>query len=88
MNTYLISYDLVAPGRDYQLVYDYMKKFGERAKPLYTVYLVYTDKLASQIRDELKNLVDTNDKILVIKVDTSAWASFNLSTSADWLKAH
>lgn len=88
MNTYLVSYDLSAPGRDYQPVYDYMKKFTDRVKPLQTVYLVYTSKSASTIRDELKALVDGNDKILVVELNTSAWATSNLPTTATWLKEH
>lgn len=87
-NTYLVSYDLMSPGRDYQEVYDYFKEFDDKTKPLYSVYFIHTDHTAKQIRDELKALVDENDKILVIKVSTSHWTSSNIGSAAEWLKNH
>jgi hypothetical protein len=88
MSTYLISYDLSAPGRNYQPVYDYMQNFSDRMKPLQTVYLVHTSESAGTIRDELKGLVDSNDKVLVVEVDTLSWGTFNLPNTAKWLKEH
>lgn len=89
MNSYIISYDLVTPGRNYQPVYDYMKKFSDQVKPLQTVYLVYTNMQASEIRDNLKSLVDVNDKVIVVKLNTSNWATYNLPvTTTSWLHKH
>ena len=88
MNTYLVSYDLVAPGRNYQPVYDYMKSYGDHMKPLQTVYLLYTSKSATDIRNDLKALVDGNDKVLVVLLNTTAWATYNLPNSATWLQNH
>ena len=88
MNTLLISYDLVAPGRNYQPVYDYMEGFSDRMKPLQTVYLVQTSKSAKQVRDDLQNLVDANDKVLVIQASTTVWATYNLPNTAKWLEKH
>ena len=88
MNSYLISYDLIAPGRNYQPVYDYMKGFSDHMKPLQTVYLVYTSKSAKQIRDDLRTLVDANDKIIVIQISTTTWATYNLPNTSKWLESH
>lgn len=65
-----------------------METFADRTKPLQTVYLVSTYKTAGSIRDEIKSLVDTNDKVLVIKIDASVWGTFNLPNTGTWLNSH
>jgi len=88
MNNLLVSYDLMRPGKNYQPVYDYLESFSDRVKPLQSVYLIRTAKTAVQVRDELIAKVDSNDKILVIRIDTSMWGTFNLPNTAKWLKTH
>lgn len=85
--TYLISYDLINQ-KSYQAIYDYMSGYNDKNKPLETVYLVHTSKSAAQIRDDLKKITDSDDKVLVIKINTSIWASFNLAKTAQWLNQH
>jgi len=87
MNTYLITFDLVAPGRNYQPVYDYMATFADSMKPLQTVYLVSTSKTAATIRTELKTHIDENDKILVVQ-HSGGWATSNLPKTTVWLQNH
>lgn len=89
MRTHLISYDLVAPGRNYETLYDFLKSFGTRAKPLESLYLVRTSLSAKEVRDKIKSYIDTNDKVLVIDVtgDASAWKGLPDSTGA-WIKKH
>lgn len=88
MNLYLISFDLKAPGRNYQPVYDYIATFGDTIKPLQTVYLVKTYKTATQVRNDLNAIVDNNDQVLVITISTTAWATYNLPNTTNWLHAH
>lgn len=88
MNTYLISYDLQAPGRNYQPVYDYMATFTDSMKPLQTVYLVKTSRTATEIGNALSSIVDSNDKVLVIAISTSDWATYNLPNTTKWLNTH
>lgn len=89
MNVKIISYDLGSPEKfeDYEDLIRYIKSLGSWAKPLYSVWLVDTDKTVSEIRDEAKHLIDSNDKIFVAEWNTdSGWASYNLPKSVtDWL---
>lgn len=83
MSKYLISYDLNG-GEDadaYDDVIEYIESFPEYAKALYSQWVVESPKTSSDIRSELKNIVDNDDVILVVKVD-SGWASFNLTKEA------
>lgn len=90
MKVYLISYDLGIPetSADYQRVIAYIKSYGTWAKPLYSVWFVVTDKTSTQVRDELTQLVDNNDKLLVIEVtNTGGWATWKLSREVtDWMQ--
>lgn len=88
MNTLLISFDLVSPGRNYQPVYDYLEKYADRMKPLQTVYLIHTSKTAEAVLDDLTAIVDNNDKVLVIGVSTKVWGTYNLPNTATWLNKH
>ncbi|HVW64134.1 MAG TPA: SinR family protein [Nitrosospira sp.] len=75
MAVYLVTYDLKAPGRNYQPVYDYLKRFIY-CKKLESVWLVQTSLSASTIRDNLERLIDANDVIFVVQITASAdWAA-------------
>lgn len=78
----LVTYDLKQPGRNYQPVHDYLKGFTY-CKGLDSVWLLDTQQTAAQVRDALKQKVDANDKVFVVKL-TNSWASYNYSCG-EWL---
>lgn len=86
MNTLLITYDLrgVETSADYKRVEKYMG--SNCIKPLYTVWLLRTGKIAEKVRDELKAIMDENDRLFVIDVtgDASAWSNFALK-DVQWI---
>ncbi|WP_298809687.1 hypothetical protein [uncultured Sphingomonas sp.] len=82
MSILLVTYDLKAPGRNYQPVWDYFKQYN-RCKDLESVYLIETDKLPATVRDELGKLIDANDKIFIVKLARS-WAARRFGCG-DWL---
>lgn len=87
MNTYLISYDLGLPETQasYAQLTAYIKSFSHWAKPLQSVWFVKTTKTAGQIRDEIKTSLDSNDKVIVIKV-TPGWGTYAISKQVtDWM---
>ncbi|MYA00896.1 MAG: SinR family protein [Chloroflexi bacterium] len=73
---YLISYDLVLPGQNYQALYDVLEGWGAK-RALQSTWVVRLNNTSSAaIRDELMKHIDTNDRLLV---DTlGQWASFSL----------
>jgi hypothetical protein len=78
----LVTYDLKQPGRNYQPVYDYLKRFTY-CKDMESVWLLDTTTPPAGIRDHLKTLIDANDKVFVAKL-SGQWASWNYGC-ADWL---
>jgi hypothetical protein len=87
MRKILVSYDLMAPGKNYQPVYDYLESYTSWIKPLRSVYLLQTAKSVRAIRDDLKRLVDGNDKILAVDITYSGWATYNLPKASKWLRS-
>ena len=91
MNTLLISYDLGMPetSADYQRVIEYIKDLGSWAKPLQSVWLVETATKAAQIRDDIRSITDSNDRVMVIAV-SAPWATTRTIPSevTDWMMVH
>lgn len=78
----LVTYDLMAPGKDYKPVHEYLRKYTY-CKGLESVWLLDTTNSTESIRDNLKKLVDNNDKVFVTQIARS-WASLSYSCGA-WL---
>lgn len=91
MATLLVSYDLSKPetSSDYARVVEYMRTYVTRCKPLYSLWMIKTTKTRTEVRDELLQITDSNDKLLVVDVtgDAAAWSGLSQETS-DWIKAH
>jgi hypothetical protein len=82
MSRFLVSYDLMSPGRNYKNLTDALVALGARPV-LLSQWVVRTNLTATQLRDHLRRFMDTNDRLLVN--DFSTWASYN--TMLDLAKA-
>lgn len=86
MAIYTISYDLIAPGKDYTSLFEAIKRIANGYyRPLKSLWLIGHPGSASTIRDALTPHIDRNDKLLVMKASPD-WASYGID--ADWLKQH
>jgi hypothetical protein len=88
MKTHIISYDLGVPetSEDYKKLIACIKSLGGWAKPLYSVWFIKSDKTTLQIRDQIIKETDANDKLLVIEVTNSDWATSGLSKDVtNWM---
>jgi hypothetical protein len=86
MATYIISYDLNSPGQNYSDLYAKIKSYGGWWHHLDSTWLVVSNSTAAEIRDGLKSVMDSNDKLLVIKTcGVGSWFGFN-SKGSSWLK--
>ncbi|UHQ98100.1 hypothetical protein HYG81_21160 (plasmid) [Natrinema zhouii] len=83
-NCYVIGYDLQDPGQNYDDLTDAIEDYGTWWGHLDSTYIVKTSVSASDIRDNLHEYLDPNDKLLVAKL-SGAWAGSNLGDAADWL---
>lgn len=74
MNRFLVSYDLMSPGRDYGKLYAALDALNA-VRVLFSQWVLRTNLTAVQLRDHLRQYMDANDRILVN--DFSDWASYN-----------
>ncbi|ABD27153.1 hypothetical protein Saro_2717 [Novosphingobium aromaticivorans DSM 12444] len=79
----LLTYDLKAPGRNYEPVFDYIKANYTWCKGAESVWLLETTATTTKVRDDVKALVDDNDIVFVVQI-TRNWASLNYYCG-DWL---
>ena len=88
MAVYSINYDLHDPGQDYEDMHEAIKEFGAWWHHLESTWLVDTSSSASEIRDKLKQHIDSNDELLVTRLSGS-WASWGIDDSGnEWLSDH
>lgn len=70
----IITYDLCAPGKNYDDLIKYLKSYPALAKITESCWLVSTQKPCIDIRDDIIKLTDTNDKIFIAELNgTAAW---------------
>lgn len=86
-NSKIITYDLCKPGRNYDDLYDYLKSFSVWARITESTWFISSDKSCVTIRDEIKNIVDSNDRIFVAEL-TGVAAWLNVICGSDYLKKH
>jgi hypothetical protein len=87
MNTLLVGYDLNKPGQDYTGLIEALRAHGTWWHHLDSTWLVMTAKTATQLRDELSELIDASDELLVINVSGDLWATAGFDDRANaWLQ--
>lgn len=83
---YIVSYDLLEPGQNYDNLIEKIKEAGSWAKLGGSAYLVDSAKSAVELRDEYKKLLDSNDKLYVGRVDApAAWSGMPQDVT-QWIK--
>lgn len=87
MACYIISYDLRKPGRNYDSLYAAIKAYGTWAHINESVWAVVTSHKAVQVRDNLLQHIDANDRLFVVLSGVeSAWRSPICKN--EWLKEY
>ena len=83
----MISYDLHSPTINRTLVEDSIKSIGSWCKYVSTTFLVKIYKSISEITDIATSKLDSNDKMIVCKVDKpiQGWLT---KDNWDWIKSN
>lgn len=86
MSAYIVSYDLVKH-KDYASLHTAIKSFKKWARITDSTWLICSPKKSTEIRDELLDHMDSDDRIFVIKSSgIAAWK--NVACSNDFLKSN
>lgn len=86
MPTFIVDYDLNAPGQDYSKIIARMKELGTgNFNFLKSSWFVYHPRFSSkELFDYLSTAIDKNDKILVVQIASNYYGT--LSKEAwEWL---
>jgi hypothetical protein len=81
MPNLFVSYDLMAPNKNYPAVEQAIRQLGTVSRVLLSVWYVKTQLTAEQARNHVSSALDQNDKLLVIdakdafakNLDPAAW---------------
>ncbi|WP_455794688.1 SinR family protein [Clostridium butyricum] len=85
MSSKIITYDLCAPGQNYDDLITAIKKYSRWAKITESTWLLVTDDTCKTIRDNLNNYIDENDRLFVGELSGEA-AWHNVICESDDLK--
>lgn len=66
--TYLISYDIRTPGRDYVPLLNAISSFGKARRVLRSCWLLESGLSATAIHNTLTACIDHNDRLLVCQI--------------------
>lgn len=84
----MISYDLVNPGQNYEPLLKRIKAYPGWARLGGSAYLISTDATPVQVRDNLAQVLDPNDKLYVgVAVAPAAWRGMPEDVSK-WILAN
>ncbi|WP_172558132.1 hypothetical protein [Vibrio fluvialis] len=88
MSVYSISYDLNAPGKKYDELYNQIKDFNGWLHLLDSTWLVSTNLTADQVFQRLTPYLDNNDSVFVSKVNANQYAGWLTQEKWDWIRQH
>jgi hypothetical protein len=74
---YVISYDLIAPGKNYQALYDALATINAKKILLSQWVANRASTTPAGLRDYLWQFMDANDRLLVTELEGPGWASQN-----------
>jgi hypothetical protein len=84
MSVLLVSYDLRKPGRNYEPLYEALKKY-RYCHALESAWFIDTSESPSVVRDKLCKLVDSGDQIYVNRLHNH-WGACRKEACTDWLQ--
>ena len=76
MDRFIVSYDLRAPGRNYDALYVSLKSFPAWAQISESTWAIHSESNSEGIREHLKRNIDSNDRLFVARLTgEAAWTS-------------
>ena len=73
MARYIVTYDLVSPGQNYEELYKRIKSYRTWARIAESSWAIVSSQTAMEVRNHVRAALDSNDRLLVGRLGTSAW---------------
>jgi hypothetical protein len=87
MTAFSINYDLKAPGRNYNPLYDEIKRSSQWWHFLESTWLIATSETIDQISYRLRRHIDKNDFLLVIEIRNNKQGQLP-KEAWEWINVH
>jgi hypothetical protein len=87
MKVFMITYDLRAPGRNYESLYEAIRSAGAWWHFLESSWLLATNESSIQVWNRLASNIDRNDHLLIIEVRRDAYGWLP-QEAWDWINAN
>jgi hypothetical protein len=84
----LVSYDLKAPGRDYESLYEVLKSASSWWHYLESTWLLYTSESVKNWADRIKGAIDENDNFIVVDITKRERQGWLEKEAWDWISKH
>lgn len=89
MTAVLIAYDLSKPGQKYEALHEKIKAYGIWSHSLESTWIVSKKGITAQsVYDDLKNELDSNDRIFCVEIDGKPRTGWLRKATWAWIKAH
>lgn len=86
MTSFLVTYDLTGPERDYPKLIEHLKSYGTYSRAVKSTWLIVSDLSCEDIRNAVAKQLDSDDKLLVVELTGSAaWLNLRDATD-DWIQ--
>ena len=85
MNCYLITYDLLVPGRDYTGLYTQIKSYHFWWHHMQSIWLVVTEKDISDVSREIKRQMDDKDNLFIVDITGRNRAGWLTQKAWSWI---
>ena len=80
---YLVSFDLMTPGKNYENLTKALSDLGGK-RVLYSQWILpRLNTTAAALRDHVRQFMDANDRVFVNTLDGTGWAGINLLVKPD-----
>lgn len=84
---YIVCYDLRTPGRNYESLYEALKKYSNWGKLTESCWAITSPNNSSEICKNLLKYIDANDRIFVVLSGKEAAWNNTMATN-EWVKAN
>lgn len=86
MAAYIVTYDLMKQGQNYDCLCKKLEEYPTHWHAQGSVWLIQTSLSAVQVRDDLASCLDSNDKLIVARLQgEAAWQGYGEQINS-WLK--
>ena len=86
MAAYIVTYDLMKQGQNYDCIIAKLKAYSTHWHMQQSAWIIVSSQTAIEIRNDLLNCLDANDKLFVGQLSAAAWKSAGADAD-NWLIA-